>query len=111
VIAVLVPRESYPGSSSNSEHKENFDLGHAVCQALTGAKLHRTNINDNSGLTCRHARVKGIGPGMSEVSDVQHFRSPFYDEWMGTRDRLRTGLSPLLSVAWHFLSTIENAGE
>jgi hypothetical protein len=30
---------------------------------------------------------------------------------MRTGNRLRTGLSPLLSVAWHFLSPIEMAGE
>ena len=36
-----------PGSvPRNSEHKDNFDLGHGVCQALTGTKLHKTKIKD-----------------------------------------------------------------
>ena len=39
-------------------------------QALTGDKLHKTNIKDNTGLTGKPARVKGIGPRMSKVSDV-----------------------------------------
>jgi hypothetical protein len=49
-----------------------------VCQALTGAKLHRTNIKDNTDLTCRPARVKGIGPRMSKVSDITTLQVPFY---------------------------------
>ena len=73
-------------------------------QAFTTDKLDKTKIKDNTGLTCRAARVKGIGPGMSEVSDVQNLRSPCYDEWVGTRDRLRMGLTPLFSFAWHVLS-------
>jgi len=55
----------------NSEHKENFDLAHDVCQALTGDKLHKTNIKDNADLTRTPTPVKGIGPEMSEVSDVK----------------------------------------
>ena len=53
-----------------SEHNENSDLGHGVCQALTGDKLHKTNIKDTTGLTWKPARVKGIGPRVSKVSDV-----------------------------------------
>ncbi len=52
------------------EHKENSDLGHGGCQALAGGKLHKTQITDNTGLTCKPARVKGIGPRMSKASDV-----------------------------------------
>jgi hypothetical protein len=47
-----------------------LDLGQTMCQALTGTKLHKTNIKNNTGLTCTLARVKGIGPRMSKVSDV-----------------------------------------
>jgi hypothetical protein len=62
----------------DSEHKENFDLGHGVCQALTGAKLHKTNIKDTTGFTCSPARVKGIGPRMSKVSDITTLQVPLY---------------------------------
>ena len=41
-----------------------------MCQALTADKLHKTKIKDNTGITCRPARVKGIGLGVSEVSDA-----------------------------------------
>jgi hypothetical protein len=51
-----------------------------VYQALTGDKLHKTNIKDTTGLTRRPARVKGIGPRMSKVSDSHDkFRRSFYD--------------------------------
>ena|SRR5450631_2881998 len=59
-----------------SEHKETSDLGHGVCQALKGDKLHKTNIKATTGLTCKPARVKGIGPRMSEVSDVTTLEVP-----------------------------------
>jgi hypothetical protein len=60
--------------------RTNSDLGHAVYQALTGDKLHKTNIKDTTGLTRRPARVKGIGPRMSKVSDSHDkFRRSFYD--------------------------------
>jgi hypothetical protein len=82
-----------------------------VCQALTGDKLHKTNIKDNTGLTCKPARVKGIGPRMSKVSDVTTLQIRFRTQVDEHGRRTPKGLSPLLSVAWHFLSTIENAGE
>jgi hypothetical protein len=50
---------------------------------LAGGKLHKTQIKENTGLTCKPARVKGIGPGMSEVSDVTALQISFYDERMG----------------------------
>jgi len=37
---------------------------------LAGDKLHKTNVKDNTDFTCRPARVKEIGPRMSEVSDI-----------------------------------------
>ena len=70
-IALLVPREFHARQQPrNSEHKKNSDLGHGVCQTLAGDKLHKTNVKDNTDLTCRPARVKEIGPRMSEVSDI-----------------------------------------
>jgi len=50
--------------------KENFDLAHGGRQTLTADKLHKSNTKDNTGLTWRRARVKGIRPRMSEVSDA-----------------------------------------
>ena len=79
--------------------------------SVEGDKLHKTNIKDTTGLTCKPARVKGIGPRMSEVSDVTTLQVSFMTRWMRTGDRLRTGLSPLFSFAWHFLQSIEIAGE
>ena len=75
-----------------------------MCQALKGDKLHKTNIKDTTGLTCRPARVKGIGLRMSKVSDVATVHIAFMTRWMRTDDRLQSGLSPLFSFAWHFRS-------
>jgi hypothetical protein len=77
-------------------------------------KLHKTNIKDN-----RTTPVSCAGPHASKKSDREcqkdrtslHFRFSSMPKWMSTRDRLRKGLPPLLSVAWHFLSWIEMAGE
>jgi hypothetical protein len=48
---------------------------------------------------------------MSEVSDVMKVQVALYDQWRTTGDQTRNGLLPLFSVAWVFLSPIENAGE
>jgi hypothetical protein len=111
-MALLASREFHARQHPrNSEHKEHSDLGHGVCQTLTSGKLRKTNIKDNTELAC--------APHVSNESDrecpkywtSQQFRSPFYDEWMGTRDRLRTGLSLCsLSLGISF-SSIEIAGE
>lgn len=62
----------------NFEHKDNFDLGHGVCQALTGSKLHKTKDQGHLPVSPKRARVKRIGPGMSEVSDVMTVQAAFY---------------------------------
>jgi len=53
-------------------------LGHGVCQALTGAKLHKTKDQVHSPVPPKRASVKGIGPGMSEVSDVMTVQVALY---------------------------------
>jgi hypothetical protein len=66
-----VAREFHAGQRPpNSEHKEYFGLGHGMCQASKSDKLHKTNMKNTTGLVCSLARVKGIGPRVSEVSDV-----------------------------------------
>ena len=82
-----------------------------MCQASIGVKLYKIHIKDTNGLICTPAPSKESDRECPKYRTSQHFRSPFYDEWMGTRDRLRTGLSPLLSVAWHFPWSINNDGE
>ncbi len=75
-----------------------------MCQALTVDKLHKTNIRATPRVTNRPVRVKGIGPRMSEVSDVMTVQVLIYDDLEEDVDRLRSGLLPLFSFAWHSLS-------
>jgi hypothetical protein len=82
-----------------------------VGQALTGAKLHKIRIKDTHRSHLKGARVKGIGPGMSEVSDVMTVQVALYDQVEEDGRPDSDGLLPLFSVAWLFLAPIENAGE
>jgi hypothetical protein len=78
------------------KHKESFDLRHGTCQALNGAKLHITSINDKTGFTFSHPRVKGIGPRMSEVSDVTEAQVFFYGGRMGLETNSELSLAFVL---------------
>ncbi len=48
---------------------------------------------------------------MSEVSDVMTLQVSFYERVDGDERQTPNGLLPLFSVAWHFLLSIETAGE
>jgi len=48
-----------------------------MCQAPTVDKLHKTQIRATPAITPSLAGVKGIGPPMSEVSDVVTFQAFF----------------------------------
>ena len=63
--------------------RRTFDLAHGVCQTLAGDKLHKTNVEDDTDLTCRPVRVKEIGPRMSKVSDGHDTSGPLLcPKWM-----------------------------
>ena len=68
-----------PQRPPNSEHRENADPGHGVCQALTGAQVTQNTHQEQLLVPPVRARVKGIGPEMSEVSDVTTVQVVFYD--------------------------------
>ena len=87
-IALLVPREFHAGGLETPNTKENLDLEHDVCQALTGDKLHKTQTKDTTGFPRKPARVKRIGPRLSKVSDSTTPQVSFLWRVDGTRDRL-----------------------
>ncbi len=89
-IALLVPVSFMPGGFETPNTRRTFDLAHGVCQTLAGDKLHKTNLKDHTDFTSRPARVKEIGPPMSEVSDSHDASGLLSLTRYGTRDRLRT---------------------
>jgi hypothetical protein len=103
VVALLVPHEFHDRQRPpNVERKNTIDLRHGMCQALTGASdtKHTPRTPQASP---KSAGVKGIGPGMSEVSDVSTLQVPLSMASGWDERQTPNCLLPLFSVAWHFL--------
>jgi hypothetical protein len=101
-----------PGSVlETSNTRRTLTWGHGTCQALAATsctkQISRAQPSCLKALTRQRNRTANV----RSIGRLESSGFPFMPRWLRTGARLRTGLSPLSSVAWHFPSSIEIAGE